>query len=100
MHRNLIIHTSENILVIVEELPLIYYSTDVSTPWRHCNAAEQQNEQINEVMRQITNAIIRARKKGLCQSITKYITEILNTKKILNEQKLERNKTACKYLNN
>ena len=84
----------------MEELPLIYHSTDVSTPWRHCNAAEQQNEQINEVMRQITNAIIRARKKGLCQSIAKYITEILNTKKILNEHKLERNKTACKYLNN
>ena len=100
MHRNPIIHTSENILVIVEELPLIYHSTDVSTPWRHCNAAEQQNEQINEVMRQITNAIIRARKKGLCQSIAKYITEILNTKKILNGHKLERNKTACKYLNN
>ena len=51
-------------------------------------------------MRQITNAIKRAQKRGRCQNIVKYITEILSTKKILNEHKVETNTAACKYLNN
>ena len=71
----------------------------ISTPWKHYSAAEQQNEQINEVMMQITNVIKRARKKGRCQNIAKYI-EILNTKEKLNGHKLETNTAACKYLNN
>ena len=54
----------------------------IRTPWKHYNVTEQQNEQINEAKRQITNVIERARKKrGRCQSIAKYITEIPNTKK-------------------
>ena len=36
----------------------------IRTPWKHYNVAEQQNEQINEAKRQITNVIKRARKKG------------------------------------
>ena len=59
----------------------------------------QQNNktrQINEAMRQITNVIERARKKGCCQNIVKYIIQILKT--ILNEQNLETNTVACKYL--
>ena len=39
-------------------------------------------------------------KRGRSQNITKYIAEILNTKKVLNEYKLETNTTPCKYLNN
>ena len=72
----------------------------IRTPWKHYNAAEQQNEKINEAMRQITNVIKRARKNGCCQNIAKYIKEILNTKKVLNQHKLETNTTASKYLNN
>ena len=72
----------------------------IRKPWKHYNAAEQQNEKINEAMRQITNVIKRARQKGRCQNIAKYIKEILNTKKVLNQHKLETNTTACKYLNN
>ena len=72
----------------------------IRTRWKLCNVAEQQNEKINEAKRQITNVIKRARKKGLCQNIAKYITEVLNSKKVLNEHKLETNTTACKYLNN
>ena len=44
----------------------------------------QQNNktrQINEAIRQITKVIKRAQKKVCCQIISKYITEILNTKK-------------------
>ena len=39
-------------------------------------------------------------KRGCSQNIAKYIAEILNTKKVLNEHKLETNTTPCKYLNN
>ena len=53
----------------------------IRTRWKLCNVAEQQNEPINEAKRQITNVIKRARKKGLCQNIAKYITEVLNSKK-------------------
>ena len=38
-------------------------------------------------MSQITNVIERAQKKGCCQNIAKYITQILKT--ILNEHNLE-----------
>ena len=72
----------------------------IGIPWKHYNAAEQQNEQINEAMRQITNVIKRTQKRGRCQNIAKYITEMLNTKKVLNEHKLQTNTTACKCLNN
>ena len=72
----------------------------IGIPWKHYNAAEQQNEQINETMRQITNVIKRTQKRGRCQNIAKYITEMLNTKKVLNEHKLQTNTTACKCLNN
>ena len=34
----------------------------IRTRWKFCNVAEQQNEQINEAKRQITNVIKRARK--------------------------------------
>ena len=78
----------------------IYVSRIIGTTWKHCNAAEQQNEQINEAMRQITNVIKRTQKRGRCQNIAKYITEMLNTKKVLNEHKLQTNTTACKCLNN
>ena len=47
-------------------------------------------------MRQTTNVIKRARKNGCCKSIAKYITEILNPEKTLNEHKLETNTRACK----
>ena len=53
----------------------------IRTRWKFCNVAEQQNEQINEAKRQITNVIKRERKKGRCQNIAKYITEVLNSKK-------------------
>ena len=36
----------------------------IRTPWKHYSEAEQQNDQINEAKRQITNVIKRARKKG------------------------------------
>ena len=56
----------------------------IRTQWKHCNVAEQQNYQIHEAKKQIKNVIKRARKKGRCQNIAKYITEILNTKKVHN----------------
>ena len=66
------------------------------TPWKHYNAAEQQKKQVNKAMRQTTNVIKRARKNGCCKSLAKYITEILNPEKTLNEHKLETNTRACK----
>ena len=36
----------------------------IRTPWKHYNAAEQQKEQINVAMSQITKVIKRALKKG------------------------------------
>ena len=72
----------------------------IRTTSKHYNIAEQQNEKLNETKRQIINVIKKREKRGRCQNIAKYITEILNTKKVLNENKLETNTTACKYLNN
>ena len=63
-----IIHTSDNILVIWKNcllsiVRLILADMIITTPWEHYNVTEQQNEQLNEVKKQITNVIKRGRKK-------------------------------------
>ena len=92
MYKNsIIIHTIDNILVIVEELFSIYPQTDIS---RH----EQKNKQMNEAMRQITSVMKRARKKG---ALSEYFQiNNRNTKYQKIEHKLGTNTTVCKYLKN
>ena len=102
IYKNSIIHTSDSILVIVEELVFIYHQTDVG---RHDSLNTMETLQrsrttkrgkINKAIRQIINVIKKnCGKKD--QYIAKYRTQIL--KEIL-EHNLETHATACKYLNN
>ena len=69
------------------------------TPWKHYNAAEQQNE-ANKQGNVANNKRDRKNaKKRHCKNIASYITQILK-KRIPNEHNFETNTTACKYLNN
>ena len=72
---------------------------NIRTPWKHYStAAEQKNKQINEAMRQITNVMKRARKKG---ALSEYFQiNNRNTKYQKIEHKLETNTAVCKYLKN
>ena len=86
MYRNSIIHTSDNILIIVEKLVFIYHLTDVSRrdylnnmETLQCSRTTKQGKESNNICHQ-KSVKVRVR----CQNIAKYITEILNTKKQTN----------------
>ena len=65
-----LLNTSEIILVIVEELIFIYYLTlladmIIGTPWKHCNATEQEKETNKQSEKANNKPHQKSEKKGV-----------------------------------